>query len=151
MSDSHFLSLIPGTHAVSWVLYDGEWFFDPGPIATPFRQDTCNDQKSRGLIFINSLVPGRCGSNSKCIIFVLIIQNSSLGTRYEIVPRWMTENLINEKLTLVQVMACCCQATSHHHVIMRKKKWSIKCSKMKTIYFKLSHWLSCVRDTIVYH
>ena len=35
---------------------------------------------------VNSLAPGRRGSNLKSIIFKLVIQNSSLGTRWEIVP-----------------------------------------------------------------
>ena len=42
--------------------------------------------------------------NFKSIIFKLIIQNSSLGTRCEIADRWMPQNLTNEKSTLVQVM-----------------------------------------------
>ena len=61
-----------------------------------------------------SLAPGGYGSTFKSIIFRLITQNSSLGTWCEIVFRWMPQNLINRKSTLVQVMAWYCLVTSHH-------------------------------------
>ena len=48
--------------------------------------------------------------------FKLIIQNSRLGTCYDIHRRWMPPNLINEKSLLDQVMAWCRQATSHYLV-----------------------------------
>ena len=41
----------------------------------------------------------------------LIIQNSSLGTLCEIAFRWIPQNLSNEKLTMVLVMAWCHQST----------------------------------------
>ena len=61
-------------------------------------------------ICCNPLAPGRCENNFKSKIFKLYhvyIKNSSLGTHCEIALRWMPQNLINEKSTLVQVMACC--------------------------------------------
>ena len=61
----------------------------------------------------NSFVPGRCGSNIKNMISKFIIQNSSLGTHYEIVLRKMPENFTDEKSTLVQELARCRQATRH--------------------------------------
>ena len=63
---------------------------------------------------INSLFPGRCGSNFKSIIFIIIIQNSSLGDRCDIALGWMSLNPMNERSTLVLVMAWCRQATSHY-------------------------------------
>ena len=42
---------------------------------------------------LNSFAPGRCGSNSKSIVFKLFIHIRSLGTRREIVLRWMPQNL----------------------------------------------------------
>ena len=42
------------------------------------------------------------------------MQDSSLGPCCEIALRWMPEYVINEKSTLVQVMAWCHQATSHY-------------------------------------
>ena len=62
----------------------------------------------------NRLAPGRCCSNFKSVILKIIIQNSSLGTYHGITLEWMPENLIKEKLTLVQVMAWCHQATSYY-------------------------------------
>ena len=56
----------------------------------------------------------RCGNNFKSIIFKLIIQNSSLATHCEIVPRWMQWDIANEKSTLVRVMVWCRQAPSHY-------------------------------------
>ena len=63
---------------------------------------------------INSLAPGRCGKNFKNIIFKTVIWTSSWSTQYEIVRKWMSEILTNEKSTLLQVMAWCHQATSHY-------------------------------------
>ena len=61
----------------------------------------------------NSLPHGRCDSNLKCIIFTFI-QNCSLGTHCDLVPRWMLRNPTNERLTLFQVMAWCRKAPSHY-------------------------------------
>ena len=60
---------------------------------------------------LNPLYPGRCGNNFKNIIFIVIIQNTSLGSHYEIAPSWMKQNLINEKSTLVQAMTWCRDGT----------------------------------------
>ena len=64
---------------------------------------------------INSLAPGRCGcgSNSKSMIFKLINHTSSWGL-IEIALRWIPQNLTDQKLTLVPIMAWCHQATSHY-------------------------------------
>ena len=43
-----------------------------------------------------------------------VLQNSRLGTRYEIALSWMPQILTNEKSTLVQIMACCHQAPSRY-------------------------------------
>ena len=45
---------------------------------------------------------------------IVMIQNRTFSTSCENAPRGMPENLINEKSTLVQVMAWCRQATSHY-------------------------------------
>ena len=63
---------------------------------------------------INLLAPGRYVSNFKGMVFELIIQNCSWGTRFENCPRrLMPQNFSNDKSTLVQVMDWCRQATSH--------------------------------------
>ena len=41
---------------------------------------------------VNSLAPGRHGRNSKNMIFQLLIQNSSMGTHWEIAVSWMSQN-----------------------------------------------------------
>ena len=40
----------------------------------------CSSRNSLTANWINSLVPGRCGSNSKCVLLKLVIQNNSSGT-----------------------------------------------------------------------
>ena len=62
---------------------------------------------------VNSVHPGKCGSNSTAIIFTLILQNTSLGT-HEIALGRMPQNIIKENSILIQVMAWCCQATSRY-------------------------------------
>ena len=50
---------------------------------------------------INSLAPGRYGSNLKIIIFKVITQNCSWRTFCEIVLTWMPQNQTNEIATLI--------------------------------------------------
>ena len=54
------------------------------------------------IVHFNPLTAERCGSNFKSIIFKYIIQNSSKGTRCEIVLGWMPQGLTNENATFVQ-------------------------------------------------
>ena len=66
---------------------------------------------------INSLPTARYGSNFKVIIFKLIIQNSSLGTRREIAPlcSLVTQNLTGQSDdNIVLGNGLMCQATSHN-------------------------------------
>ena len=65
-------------------------------------------------VYFNSFAPVKCGCNFESLIFKLVIQNSSLGTRCETALKLMSQNLINEKSTLVQVMAWWRQAASHY-------------------------------------
>ena len=72
-------------------------------------------QNGEALIMgISLLAPGGYGSNFQSIIFKHNIQNSDLSTHHGTALRWMSQNLLNEKSTLVQVMAWCHQATSHY-------------------------------------
>ena len=48
------------------------------------------------------------------VIFQLNSQIDSLSTCYEITLKWMSQHLLDNKSTLVQVMAWCRQATSHY-------------------------------------
>ena len=67
------------------------------------------------LTTFNPLALGRCGRDFQCIIFKLIIENSSLGIRFEIALMWMPHNFINMRRQhrFRQVMVQCRQATRH--------------------------------------
>ena len=60
-----------------------------------------------------SLNPERFELNFRRVIFKLIFIIDYSCTSCEIAPRWMSHELTDDKLTLVQVMAWCCQATSY--------------------------------------
>ena len=60
--------------------------------------------------WLNSLAPGGCSCNFNSIIFKPISLNSSRSLAEKLMP----QNLIDGKLTLVQVMAWCSQATNHY-------------------------------------
>ena len=62
----------------------------------------------------NSLTPGRFQFNFRKVIFRLTLVNGGWGISYEIVLRWMPQDLTDDKSTLVQVMAWCRQAASHY-------------------------------------
>ena len=63
---------------------------------------------------LNSLVPGKFEWNFRSLIFQIISVIDSWGISCELVLRWMSLDLTDDKSTLVQVMAWCCQATSHY-------------------------------------
>ena len=65
------------------------------------------------IVTINSLAPGRCGSNFKYVLSKHMLQIKFMST-CEIAVRWMPKNAFDDKATLVQVMARCHQATSHN-------------------------------------
>ena len=83
---------------------------------------------------INLLAPGRWGNNLKSIIF-----NLALAVTLKL--KWMVQIYVNEKSTLVQVMAWCRQATSHYlsQCLPRSKK---SCGVTKPIgHNELTHWV----------
>ena len=61
-----------------------------------------------------SLLYKRFDGNFKSIIFKLIILNTVLGTWCKIVLSCVPQNLTNQKLALVQIMAWCHQAASYY-------------------------------------
>ena len=73
-----------------------------------------DDSLRSNLWVLNSLASGRCGHNFKIIIFKLIPWTDISCAACKIVVRWIPQNSICDKSTLVQVMAWCCQATSHY-------------------------------------
>ena len=60
------------------------------------------------------LVPGRCGSNFKRLIINLKLRIRFMSISGEIAFRWMPQNIIDDKSTLVQVMACHHMASLNH-------------------------------------
>ena len=67
--------------------------------------------------WVNSSAPRKCWNNFINLIFQLVIQNSSLGTFYEIGLRWVPQNPLMVKSTVVQVMAWYHQASHYlNHV-----------------------------------
>ena len=52
---------------------------------------------------VNLLSPGRCGSNFKSIIFEDMLQIRFMSISSEIAFRWMPQNILGDKWTLVEV------------------------------------------------
>ena len=108
-------------HALSWVgpaHYDVHWRqqHNVGELLHCLHIALSTVKYLQRRKWVNSLVPGRCGNNFKSMIFKLTVQNSSWSTGWETALRIMPHNLINDKSTLVQVMAWswCRQTTSHY-------------------------------------
>ena len=62
----------------------------------------------------NSLVPGRSESDSKNMIFNLVLLIGIFRCSQDNTLWWMPQDLTDDKSTLVQVTAWCRQATSHY-------------------------------------
>ena len=60
----------------------------------------------------NSLAPGRSECHSKNIIFNLVLLIGSFRSSHNNALRWMSQDLTDDKSTLVQVMAWCLQETN---------------------------------------
>ena len=63
---------------------------------------------------INSLAPGKFEWNFKHVMFKQILMIDDWGISCEIALTWKPQDLAEDKLTLVQVMAWCRQAASHY-------------------------------------
>ena len=64
--------------------------------------------------FVNLLVPGRSECDSKNVIFNLVLLIVIFRSSHDNVLQWMTQDLTDDKSSLVQVMAWCHQATSYY-------------------------------------
>ena len=53
----------------------------------------------------NWLAPGGCSSDIQCMLFQPIVQYKSMGTCFEIALRWTSQNIINKKSMMAQVVA----------------------------------------------
>ena len=62
----------------------------------------------------NSLTPGRSECDSKNVIFNLVLLIGFFRSSHDNAHQRMTQDLADDKSTLVQVMALCHQATSHY-------------------------------------
>ena len=62
----------------------------------------------------NSLAPGRSECDSKNVIFNLVLLIGIFRSSHDNALRWIPQDLIDDKSTLVQVMAWGRQATSHY-------------------------------------
>ena len=62
------------------------------------------DTSSLGQVicFLNSLVPGTCGSNNKSVISERMPRIGFMNTSFDMVFRWMPQNTADDDLTLVQ-------------------------------------------------
>ena len=85
-----------------------------------FGESKCNPYwhitltTSHGMNYVlKSLAPGRSESDSKNVIFNLVLL-IGIFRYYDNVLWWMLQDLTYDKSTLVQVMAWCHQATSHY-------------------------------------
>ena len=63
---------------------------------------------------LNSLAPVRSEFDSKNVIFNLVLLIGIFRSYHDNALRWMSQDLTDDKSTLVQVMAWCRQATSHY-------------------------------------
>ena len=63
---------------------------------------------------INSLVPGKCGSNFQTVIFKIILQRYVFNHSHKSALWSMPQNPYDDESTLVRVMSWCRQATSHY-------------------------------------
>ena len=61
---------------------------------------------------INSMSPGVCGFDFKCVIFkyIVVITFKRISSAFW----WMAQDPTDDKSTLVQVMPCCLMAPSHY-------------------------------------
>ena len=67
-----------------------------------------------GIPVINSLAPGRPRCHFKTAIFNIVLLIGIFTSSKDNALRWMLRDLIDDKSTLIQVMAWCRQATSHY-------------------------------------
>ena len=73
----------------------------------------CIDLMLGSCCAVNSLAPGKSGCDSKNGIFNLVLLIGIFRSFHNNALRWMSEDLNDDKSTLVQVMAWGNQATSH--------------------------------------
>ena len=78
------------------------------------QHDMVNSSISWNDFLLNSLFPGRCGSDSKCGIFKHVLVADILTVSCGNALRWISQYIMDDESTLVQFVAWCHQATSHY-------------------------------------
>ena len=79
-----------------------------------FCATSCSMGPSYNVTWFNSLTPGRFGNNFNSVNSEYMLWIKSLGASCEIALGWITQNIFNDKSTLIRVMAWCRQATNHY-------------------------------------
>ena len=86
--------------------------------AMPHWRSKCcfteNWLKPRQQSNFNSLSPGKCGCDFKCVDFHCNLGTGMLSIQINFTLRWMPEDHTNGKSELIQVMAWWCQVASHY-------------------------------------
>ena len=98
---------------------------------------------------INSLAPGKFEWNLRYLISQIISGIDDWGIYCEPALRWMPLDLIDDKSTLVQVMAWCRQATSHY----LSQCWprSLSPYGITRSQWVKYEWYSCCRPVITWY
>ena len=96
-------------HTGGWLVTSYWHTCDPRPITTwhPFYWTVM-------LSILNSLWAGRSECDSQNVIFNLVLLIGIFRSTHDNAISWLPQDLTDDKLTLVQVMAWCCQATRHY-------------------------------------
>ena len=110
------ISLEPGNHWTKSqsLSHSPEKYCYPWLVTLILKRIPCVGSTVAADISLNSLAPGRFERNLRKVLFKLILMIGGLGIFCKIALRWMSTDLIDDKSTLVQVMAWCHQATSHY-------------------------------------
>ena len=91
----------------------GNWLCE-FPALKHLAWKTVHCHNYRQLVSVNSLAPGKFEWHFRDLIFQIISVINGWGISRELVLRWTSLDLTDNKSTLVQVMASCRQATSHY-------------------------------------
>ena len=93
----------------------------------------------------NSLLPGRCGCDFKCLLVYKTFNDWCVWIFFEIALLWMSADLLCNKSTLVEVMAWYCHTPSHYlNLCWPSSMTCMVCSKSKRVN------IATVFDVVLY-
>ena len=127
--------IVQGSGSETMICGDGHqqtqcWLHSSFPVKFPLAYIPSN---------IHSLAPGKFEWHFRYLFFQIIsVIDGGWGISWELVLRWMSLDLTDDKSTLVQVMAWCRQATSHYlsqwwhrslspYGVTRPRRYNISC------------------------